>query len=176
MKRSAHISIIIVMIVLCALLSACSKKPDVPAGSDDKDEPKVTSYSIPNSSGVSKVSFYSVTSDGRILGASFLVDDSTSVTPDLILGYFTDALEDESINITINDTSIVDGICRISFDDSIYDVASMGKEVEQAVLDAAAQSILDNIDNVSGVSFYINDREYSTKNYTLDLKSVYMGK
>ncbi|MBR4724902.1 MAG: GerMN domain-containing protein [Lachnospiraceae bacterium] len=176
MKKHAHISIFLGMIVLCAFLVSCKSGKVDPPGPDDKEDPKATSYVIPNSAGVSKVSYYSVSADGRISTASFLVDDSTAITPELILGYFTDALEDESIDIVIDDTSVVDGICRISFDDSIYDVAAMGKQVEQSVLDAAAQSILDNIEDVKGVSFYINGKEYSTKNYTLVLNSIYMGK
>ncbi|MBP5331805.1 MAG: GerMN domain-containing protein, partial [Lachnospiraceae bacterium] len=101
---------------------------------------------------------------------------TTAVTPKLILGYFLDSLEDESIALNITGVEVENDVCVIDFDDSIYDIASMGKKVENAVLDAAAQSILDNIDEVDGVGFSINGKAYETANNKFSLKAVYMGK
>lgn len=184
MKKSASALICLIgFILICLFLASCTKKdPDTdpaitqqPTNIDEKDDPKATSYEVLNNPQVTKIGYYSVDTSGKIKRATSLVNDSASVTPELILSYFVDSLEDESIVLEIDDVSVQDEICRISFNDSIYDVSSMGKIVETAVLDAAAQSILDNIDDVTGVSYYINNKQYSTNNYSFELNSIYMG-
>ena len=184
-KRAFTLIFLIGFIIACAFTVSCRKKdpavtdPDVtqqPTNIDEKEDPKATSYEVLNNPEVTKIGYYSVDSSGKIKRATSLVVDPSSITPELILSYFVDSLEDESIMLEIDDVSVENNICHISFNDSIYDVASMGKNVETAVLDAAAQSILDNIENVTGVSFYIKNKKYSTANYDFTLNSIYMGK
>ena len=169
----------------CAFTTSCTRKdPSVtdpvvtlqPTGIDEKEDPKATSYEVLNNPEVTKIGYYSVDSYGKIKRATSLVVNQSSITPELILSFFIDSLEDESIELEIDDVSVEDNICHISFNDTIYDVAAMGKNDERAVLDAAAQSILDNIEDVTGVSFYINNKKYSTTNYDFTLNSIYMGK
>ncbi|MCR5324680.1 MAG: hypothetical protein K6E85_15595 [Lachnospiraceae bacterium] len=171
------------LIFVCAFSMSCTSKeppvvdPDITQQPiDEKDDPKATSYEVLNNPEVTKIGYYSVDSTGKIKRATSLVVNSASITPELILSYFVDSLEDESIELSIDNVTVENNICKISFDDSIKDVASMGKNVETAVLDAAAQSILDNIDDVTGVSFCIKGEKYWTKNYTFTLNSIYMGK
>ena len=175
--------LMIITVFFCAFSVACTSKKDPVAdpsatltpGPDDKEDPHVTSYMVDNSE-VSKIGYYTVDSGGKIKSATSLITNTTKITPKLILGYFVDSLEDESIELSIKDVQITESLCVIDFDDSIYDIASMGKKIENAVLDAAAQSILDNIDEVEGVGFSINGKAYSTTNNKFALNSVYMGK
>lgn len=182
-KHLYRILFMIILAVFCAFSTACSEKKDpVPDPAvtasptqDEKDDPHVTSYVVDNSQ-VFRISYYTVDPSGKIKNAVSLITDTTKITPKLVLGFFIDSLEDESFNLKINDVTVTDNLCVIDFDDSIHDIASMGKKVEDAVLDAAAQSVLDNIEEVEGVGFSINGAAYSTDNNKFVLNSIYMGK
>ncbi len=143
---------------------------------DDHEDPKVTEYDVPNNTGISKISYYTVTSGGKVRGASSLISESTQITPELVLSYFIDSLEDESIILELDEVKVDESVCIISFTRTINDIAALGKDFESAVLDAAAQSVLDNFDDIDGVSFRIEGEAYATANYSIKPDSIYMGK
>jgi len=171
-------------VFICAVLISCKKEPwpdtdpdisAVPSGFDDPEGPSVSKYELPNNdTSVTKLGYYSVDSSGRIIRATSLVSESKEITPELIIGYVTDSLEDESIVLKVDSISIEGKTCVISFDDSIRTVASEGIKLETAVLDAISQSILDNIDSVDAMCFRINNEAYSTTNLKFSIDSVYM--
>ena len=182
MKKLFRTLTLILFIVLVVAFSASCNK-DNPGSNhnepsptaEEPDDPSVTGYDVPNATGISKISYYTVSSNGKVRGASSLISESTKITPELVLSYFIDSLEDESIILEIDSVEVDDSICYISFNETINDIASQGKEFETAILDAAAQSVLDNFDNIDGIGYRINGNAYSTANYTFKTDSVYMG-
>ncbi len=184
MRRSFKL---FMMIFLCLLLSmgvlSCTRKPDTDpvdplqgqGPAVPEKEPVITKV-VPGKDNTEVVTlrYYTVRSDGQLERATSMVEGKTSITPEVVLDFLLDALEDESLVLNVDSVKISDSVCIISFDDSIYDIASEGERIENSVLDAIAQSILDNVADVTGVAYRIKGDRYETVNNSFTLDSVYM--
>ena len=53
---------------------------------------------------------------------------------------------------------------------------NVSKEVETSILDAIAQSLLDNLTDYNKVIFRIMGDSYQTDNFSFDLNHIYMEK
>jgi len=109
-----------------------------------------------------------------VVSTTVMVAQDTEVTPVLVTDYIVDALEDESLTVSFEGIDYDNGICVVDFDDSIYAIANKSADLENAVLDAIAQSILDNVEGCMKVVYRIHDASYSTKNRTFAYDFVYM--
>ena len=186
MKCHVRLIFFITMIIMvCSACVSCSsgKKDPVspetasPTALEETEGSQSSKYELPDENiPAVKIGYYTVNSKGVIVRATSLISGSTVITPDLILGFLVDSLEDESVALGFDSVGIENSLCIISFDDSIYDIADQGVVLETAVLDAISQSILDNLDSVDGICFRIKGQAYSTANYSFAFDSVYMGK
>ncbi|MCR5685435.1 MAG: hypothetical protein K6G81_08485 [Lachnospiraceae bacterium] len=175
---------VLLCIFLCMAVSSCTSKPKPdpglqitespePTGSDT--EPELTkTVQNQDKTEVITLRYYVVNGNGQLERATSLVKGGTQITPELVLDFLLDSLEDESIVLKVDGIEIKDKVCVISFDDSIYSVAASGARMENAVLDAIAQSILDNVKDVLGVSYRIKGDQYITDNNSFSVDSVYM--
>ena len=64
----------------------------------------------------------------------------------------------------------------IYFDSSIESTAKKDPKLEKLILDAYAMSIVDNCDDVEGVTFTISGKAYLTDSVRLDGGKVYLKK
>ncbi len=168
--------------VLVFSLSACTHKthdpdgPDTPPSTDpDNRVSESPTNTVISGENLSSIRIYTVDADSEsVVSKVVMVRANTEVTPSLILEYLADSFKDESLKISFDSVDFSNETCIVSFTDSIYSIASQSVGLEEAVLDATAQSILDNVDGCLAIVFRINNGAYETSNFTFDLNYVYM--
>lgn len=195
MKRDVRFVICIIavfMLVLLCLFMCTAEKED-----DAKKAPVVTMtvtpvptkvFSIPddndktdngeNTRRLKIIEYYTITGSGsaRIDTAENLVEENIIVTPELIVDFCLNSFTDEEIELEVSHIKTVDGICTIDFDDSIKAVAEEAGKTEDSILNALAQSVLDNCEEVDKVTFTINGGGYITANRTINLGEAYLSR
>jgi len=185
-RLAACIVVIILLVILCifVLLSEKEKEEELnnPNGTENLSAPTPRIIVVPttgnNNGGVLKsVRYYVIKlSDKAIDTAETAMGSAVVVTPEMISEYVSDALEDEEINVAINSISVKDDICTIDFDESIKSIAKKDQILEKLILDAYSMSIVDNCEDVEGVTFTISGKAYSTDSIRLDGGKVYLKK
>lgn len=105
-----------------------------------------------------------------------LVPEETELTPNLIVTMVEDAMADASFIIGVESVTTDDDAVIVSFMDDQPPVMNVSKEVEAGILDAIAQSILDNLTDYNKVIFRIKGDSYQTDNFSFDLNYIYMEK
>ncbi len=188
MKKDIRLAVcivaIILLVILCifVLLSEKEKEEDLTGPGITENIPTPRIIVVPttgNNNGdiLKSVRYYVIKLSGLKLDtAETAIGSKVTVTPEMISEYVTDALEDEEINVAINDISVKDDICIIDFDDSIENIAKKDQKLEKLILDAYAMSIVDNCDDVEGVTFTISGKAYLTDSVRLDGGKVYLKK
>lgn len=141
---------------------------------ENEDEQELKETVVPNTV-LENIVYYTVDSaSAEVKALNALIIGGDVKLPWRIVELVLNSLADESIEVNILSVIINDEVCVIDFDDSIQDVASMGAGIENAVLDAFAQSMLDNFDDCGSVIFRINSKPYKTKNNSFGLNQIYM--
>ncbi len=174
---------LLVALMMTAVLFACTKKPD-PPGQDPSITPELTPRAdvadvTPVLTGkdfkLVPLMIYSVNATSEsVINKTIMLDENTDVTPELIIDYITEGLKDESVKLSFAGIEYNNGRCIVDFDDSIISIAKTSANLEDAVLDAIAQSVLDNVKGCMEIVYRINGQKYSTANRTFDLDYVYM--
>lgn len=188
MKKDIRLAVcivaIILLVILCifVLLSEKEKEDDLTDPGITENVPTPRIIVVPttgNNNGdiLKSVRYYVIKLSGLKLDtAETAIGSKVTVTPEMISEYVTDALEDEEINVAINDISVKDDICILDFDSSIESTAKKDQKLEKLILDAYAMSIVDNCDDVEGVTFTISGKAYLTDSVRLDGGKVYLKK
>lgn len=147
------------------------------SGEDDPDDTDVTVTPMITGDDYNLIAvrFYSVNaSNATVRNSTVMEREDLVITPELILGYLIDSLEDESVTLSYNSVTMENGGVVIDFDDSIRRIAKSSAELENAVLDAAAQSILDNVEGCVSITYHINGGAYTTDNISFGYYDTYM--
>lgn len=192
---------VILLVFSMFILAGCSdKKPhNDPAGqgigstvTDPKDTPddqdasdSSADASDPGSSSVNsttvgdftpvRINYYTVDAKtDQLRMAAAMLNADQQLTPSLVLSYIVDSLEDSSVILGI-DSVITDGdLCVISFDSSIKDISISDPDLEEVILDACAQSIIDNFDDINRICMRILGEAYITEGHTFAFDYIYM--
>ena len=172
------------LIVLAVVLCACRKDPKEPDTPDTEASPtptaaadKVTIAPVISGGGINLVAkmIYTVNaSTMRVVSTTVMVREDTEMTPALVADYIVDSLKDESLNLSFDGIEYSDGVCVVDFDDSIFTIAGKSSDLEDAILDCIAQSVLDNVEGCTEVIYRIHNEAYSTVNRHFAYDFVYM--
>ncbi len=185
MKKDIRFVICLVVIMLLALLCIYSLLADKERDKDTHpDYPEVsitpTQRMIIVTNGekdvvLGTINFYTVRLSTRnIESVEVAVGQGAEISPELISGYVTDALEDEEIDLDILGIEIKNDICILNFGKSIKDLAEKEADIEKLILDAYSMSIVDNCAGLNGVTFRIEGEPYITRNIKLSDNEVYL--
>ena len=105
---------------------------------------------------------------------SAVVDEEFADEPEELMILITDSLEDAGYEIGIQ-SALADGEnVVVDFSADMHPASGLGKQEEKAVLDAIAQSLLDNLIGQRGVVFRIMGEAYESENFSFGLYYVYM--
>lgn len=174
----------ILLLILCSLLIfSCGPASD--DGPVVQPEGQSTTGDVPTQTvpeltdapgGLVRLKYYTVSASSHsIKNAVVLVGSKYEITPSRIIGLIVDSLEDQSVIVDIDSVSIIDGVCVIDFDTSIRSISEKDTQLENAILDACAQSILDNISDCTAVSYKIDGGAYTTDGHSFAEDQIYMG-
>lgn len=183
--------------LLCVLMLVCVMMPfSVFIGCSSEQEPPVTDtevtvgddmttdtedkeQTIVGSIGagdyIYKVKFYSIDfSKMNLVGSVSAISSSEPIVPLQVLEPVKDSLEDNSVLISYNDAYVEDGYYIIDFSSSIRSVSESDPLLEELILDASAQTILDNFEDCRGVKVTIDGQAYKTEGFSFDKEYIYM--
>lgn len=121
------------------------------------------------------VQYYTVNVTNNSLATEeMLVDPEMEVHCEMICDVVLDALEDQSVFIEFVGVSMDGGTAVVNFSGDFTDENDLTEDTETCVLDAIAQSLLDNVADCSGVSFLTDGESYSSQYRSFEDGYVYM--
>lgn len=123
-----------------------------------------------------ELSIYSI--DGQTaekVALTAVVSSEREVTPELIVDKVVESMADETFVIGIDSVTTIDDTVIVSFLDDQPPVINVGSSVESEILDAIAQSLLDNLEgNYHKVIYRVMGKEYTSGHFSFDLNHVYL--
>lgn len=104
---------------------------------------------------------YTVNADsGEIEAVTASIMKGTEITPQLIVDTVVESLADQSIEIKVKDVTTKDDAIIVDFDKNKTPSKNMGSGYEGAILDAIAQSLMDNLEDYNKVIYRIDGEAY----------------
>ncbi len=170
--------IIAILLISVLLLTSCDASIDsnivTPTiTSFISDTPEVTGNVKPKE--LRPLQYYSLSESAQEKEAkTALVSSQDVVTPEFILTLVTDAMDELGIDVVIDFVKTVNEKVYISFSGSSSFLKDIDNELEIEILDAVAQSILDNFTEYSKVIYQIDGGAYSSSNNHFDENEVYL--
>lgn len=181
-KKRMHL---LALVFLCMMyVSACQKQVD-----DDKlkvnnitqvpyspeEVTPIAESKINELDEFKELSLYTI--DGQTaekVALTAVVSANREITPEFIVEKVVDSMADETFMIGIDSVSTQDDAIIVSFLENQPPVVNVGSSVEGEILDAIAQSLLDNLKEYSKVIYRVMGNAYSSGHFSFDLNHVYM--
>ena len=156
------------------------KKTNSQDESDKKDESQVNEKQEDESilpPQMKELPMYSVDgSTSEVKATVQLIPMDSEVTADLIVQLFVDDLADNSYTIGLKSVKEEGNYIVVNFEKDLPPVSGVNKESEVAILDAIAQSIIDNLVDCKGVVYRVDDKSYVSDNFIFDYEYIYLGR
>ena len=105
---------------------------------------------------------------------SVVVKSDFTDDPNNLMILIADSLEDSGYEIGISGAEIEGENVVVDFFSGMCPVTGLTEEEEKAVLDAIAQSLLDNLAEQNGVVFRVMGEAYESDNFSFGQYYVYM--
>lgn len=107
---------------------------------------------------------------------SILLPQKTKLSPQLLLEFVVDSMEEQSFLIEIDSVKTEGDTIIVCFSDQTEFLSETDKAVENEILDAIAQSLLDNLKDYSKVIYRVFEEGYQSVNKSFSKDYVYMEK
>ena len=105
---------------------------------------------------------------------SVVVKNDFTDNPNNLMILIADSLEDAGYEVGINGAEIEGENVIVDFSAGMCPVTGLTGDEEKAVLDAIAQSLLDNLAEQNGVVFQVMGEAYESENFSFGQYYVYM--
>jgi hypothetical protein len=138
---------------------------------DDKDDPTPTVIKPVENK---ELLIYTVNSEAVIEPVTALIPKDTVIDPRLIVDTVVENMADMSYNIGIDSVTTDKDIVIVSFLKDKPPLVDVGASYELAILDAIAQSLIDNLDDYSKVIYRVEGEAYISGHVQLGYDEVYM--
>jgi len=104
-----------------------------------------------------------------------LVPENSELTPELIVDLVIDSFDERLITVGVDKVTTDKDTVIVSFLNDYAPLINVGSGVETTILDAIAQSLVDNLkDEYPKVIFRVEGKEYSSGHYLFGLNEVYL--
>ena len=122
-----------------------------------------------------EIYYYTVNPDTfETEAVSAVVKSDYADNPGNLVVLIGDSLEDAGYEVGIRSAEIDGDNVVVDFSPDMYPVAGLTESEEKAVLDAIAQSMLDNLAEQNGVVFRVMGEAYESENFSFGKHYVYM--
>lgn len=126
-------------------------------------------------SDMKEIYFYTVNPDTfETEAVSAVVESGFADEPNELILLICDSLEDAGYEIGVKSARIDGENVVVDFYSGTCPVTGLEEEEEKAVLDAIAQSLLDNLAEQNGVVFQVMGEAYESENFSFGRYYVYM--
>ncbi len=124
-----------------------------------------------------ELSIYTVNEIPELEPVTVLVPQGNEITPELIVEKVVESLADQAIEIGIDYPVTTEGdAVVVSFQKDQAPYTNMGPEYEEDILNAFAQSLIDNLDTIKKVIFRIDGKAYTGGAFEYKIDEPYMSK
>ncbi|MDF2906661.1 MAG: hypothetical protein K0R34_1982 [Herbinix sp.] len=122
-----------------------------------------------------ELQLYTVNVDtGEIEAVTALVPADAEITPDLIVEKVVESMVDRSIEVGIDSVTLEGDAVIVSFYKDAAPLSEMGSGYEGAILDAIAQSLIDNLEEYNKVIYRAEGEAYVSGHNELGINEVYL--
>ena len=119
---------------------------------------------------------YTVNAEGNIEPVTALISEDSRITPELIVETVIESMADQSIIISVKNVMTENDTVIVNFTkENSPGNKNMGSGYEAAILDAVAQSLIDNLTDYSKVIYRIDDNAYTSGVFEFGIDEVYLG-
>lgn len=175
-------------LLLCICLISCNEKKEVQEkGPVATAVPSTPTPTVPILVGqkedgddltmIKSVSYYVADPDtNEILPQTAFISADSELTPEQLMEFFADSMADYSVEINYNGVSLENKVVTLDFTEDMKQIAKRSDTLEKAVLDAVAQTMLDNFEECRGVSFLMDGGPYDSGNRYFEVGFIYMDR
>lgn len=117
---------------------------------------------------------YVVNGDGDLEARTALVSEDIDITPEIVVDTVVESMADNSIMVGIEEVISEDDTIIVSFYSDKAPLTNVGSGIEIGILNAIAQSLLDNLDDYNKIIYRAEGEVYSSGHIELAIDEVYM--
>lgn len=146
---------------------------------DETDSTPSTEETTPTAAAIQPVAnidlpIYTVDAEkGVVIPVTAVIPEGSGITKELIVENVVNALADQSIIIDVIDVAEQDDAVIVNFSSENPPYKNMGSGYEAAILDAIAQSLIDNLDQYNKVIFHVDGGAYISGVYEYGVDEPY---
>jgi hypothetical protein len=119
---------------------------------------------------------YTVNVDsGEVETVTALIPEGSKITPELIVNIVVESMADNSIEVGIESVTTKDKTVIVSFYQKKAPFVDFGSGYEIAILDAIAQSLIDNLKDYNKVIYRVEGKAYESGHIALGMDEIYLG-
>lgn len=169
------IKIILLILAVSFVITGCNKNSKHPvineptSSPDEKNVTPVPTFQLD----MTTLRIYTIQQGTeKIVPVTALITEE--ITPEIIVDNVIESMEDASYYIEVTSVTTDQDAVIISFSDQSPPCANVSKAVETTILDAFAQSLLDNLTDYCKVIYRTNDEAYKSKYNSFQYNYVYL--
>lgn len=117
---------------------------------------------------------YTVNNNTEVVPATAAVPKNVEITPQLIVDTVKEAMAETSLMIGIESVTTEGNAVIVSFYSDQPPLVNIGAGYETAILDAIAQSLVENLDDYNKVIYRVEGEAYSSGHIELGIDEVYL--
>ena len=122
-----------------------------------------------------EISIYTINEEiDEVEAVTALIPADTEITPEIIVEYVADSLADRLIEVGLDPVITRGDTVIVSFKRNQPPIINVGAGLETAILDAFAQSLVDNLDDYKKVIFRIEGNAYESGHQVFGIDEVYL--
>ncbi len=181
----SRIGIIICSILVLCVFAGCKRPSEDGPGPTATPELSITQDVKPTGTtqapltvaptDSTELPIYTLSGDFSELAAvTAMVDAQQEITEALVVDAVVDALADNAIYVRVNSVSNTDDVVTVDFDATSPPVSQVGAGIEGLILDAFAQSLLDNVSSCKAICFSVDGGDYASGHFEFSKEDVYL--
>ena len=121
-----------------------------------------------------EIMIYTINAEtAEIEAVTALIPEGHVINPETIVDTVIESMADKSLMVGVESVTTKNDSIIVSFDSKLLPSANVGAGVEVAILDAIAQSLIDNLTNYEKVIYRIEGNAYASGHIELELDEVY---
>ncbi len=159
-----HFIVLAICISLCLALLGCQKVTN-------KSAPVATSAAVATRSPMETITIYSINSDTMSLIPVSVRKISNKNSLEYICSLVVENMDEQDVLVTGCQKDGKNAI--VSFADEKQPIKECSAQMEQLILDAFANSILDNVNDCTGVIFRCDGDAYKSENLSFERNEMY---
>lgn len=119
---------------------------------------------------------YTLNSDSEIEAATAMITEDSKITPELIVNEVVESMADKSIVIGVESITTEKDAIIVSFNDNQPPLTDVGAGIETAILDAIAQSLIENLPDYNKVIYRVEGKAYTSGHIEMDVNEPYFSR